>query len=363
MSRHDISGILVKYAHAKQAQEGLRAVPASPPRVGMSAGPGEFNVSEEPVPGSENSWAQLAGGAGGLFTGRGLGQGIQRARANAALGRNWVTGAPMRAAFAQGDPDSAPAPAPKQQLTPAEVNGRINFLQRFLDRATNSATSGGRAGAAPDLSPLSISASSVSDSAPPRPIADAIPFPDTSAPRGFEIDEMDSWRFYQNSGPGLLAAKVTGGPAAVVGANAVESAARFRGGPAGNAAAFNLMGQPDGDSNVTMAARDRQGRSSGHDLVAGDDASRAARSFVEHMRNRDVGTVDVTAGGRSMRFNPDAPAGGPFLGRPSNQLLPRSGRGRALNWVLNYGAPIVGAVAGAGVGGGLTRDNRLQIGQ
>jgi hypothetical protein len=81
------------------------------------------------------------------------------------------------------------------------------------------------------------------------------------------------------------------------------------------------------------------------------------------MRNGDVGTVDVTAGGRSMRFNSDAPAGGRFLGRPSNQLLPRSGWGRALNWGLNYGAPIVGAAAGAGVGGSLTRDNRLQIGQ
>jgi hypothetical protein len=121
------------------------------------------------------------------------------------------------------------------------------------------------------------------------------------------------------------------------------------------------MGQPDGDSNVTMAARDRQGRSIGQDLVAGDDVSRAAGSLVEHMRNPDVGTVDVTAGGRSMRFNPDAPAGGRFFDRPSNQLLPRSRWGRALNWGLNYGAPIVGAGAGAVAGGSSTRDNRLQI--
>jgi hypothetical protein len=123
------------------------------------------------------------------------------------------------------------------------------------------------------------------------------------------------------------------------------------------------MGQPGADSNVTMTARDRQGRSIGQDLVAGDDASRAAGSLVEHMRNPDVGTVDVTAGGRPMRFNPDAPAGGRFPDLPSNQLLPRSRWGRALNWGLNYGAPIVGAAAGAGVGGSLTRDNRLQIGQ
>lgn len=355
MSRHDISDIMAKYAQArtKQAQEGRRTIPVSPGRVGADTKPGEFAVTQEAVPGSENPWAQWGFGLGGAGVGRFLGQQAQRVGTNRALGRNWFSPAPIREAFTDQPQVAAASPAETAGGIPGSPTGR-SLLSNLIARATNSAVNTGRA-------PSVISASKAPSLVPVLP-PDSIPLPPLPSPDGpIPIaDDQTAWMYGRDEPgrpqPGSLAALAGEGAAAPI--PAATPSAR---GPAGRVAALRLMGNPDADSSVSLESKNQRGGVIGEDLVQ-EKVPDAAERFVRDMRNPDVSRIAVTTPGGAGVFRPDDPAGGTLLNpRGINRAIPRGRVGRLLNLGIDIGIPAVGFGAGYSLGGEATQDSRNVI--